>query len=366
MNTKFSFFENINLNVNFDVSFWIMLPTACFMGLFGLFIYYLKNPEKFEKLVALITFFLKKINEKFDKTHVKYDLQGKINDYLKQVSRKIKHLNVEKITIDWLDVDNQTRESYLINGQLILRLHKSENQNQNIVNASMAFIGYAFLKKAKSYVAKYQKESLDLYACYDLLKSEKPEILDLFVQDFMKEKMDNEKVAELFEKHNEINKVGLFYPVLVQELTFLGEKVFAKKRDQNKIYEEVLNLIDYLYNYSQRKMKDEIINDFNGYYCKFAIRIIGKKFKIETEGESVYINNLLKINFEYETLYLIGNASNKDFMKSVVNKCKSKLRCSIITENLYKATIKDSGGKDFNVDNYLVILRSDSIEIYHR
>jgi hypothetical protein len=362
MNTRFSLFEDINFNFNFDISLWMVSTVA----LGGLFMYYLKNPEKFEKLVALITGYLKRLSEKFDKTYIKYDLQGKINDYLKQVSRKVKHLDVEKITIDWLDVENQTCKSYLENGQLVLRLHKSDNQNQNIVNASMAFIGYAFLKKAKSYIAKYQRESLDLYACYDLLRCEKSEILDQFVQDFMKEKMDNDKIAELFEKYAEINKVGLFYPILVQELTFLGEKIFAKKRDPSKIFEEVVSLVIYLYNYSKRKISDDTIGDFNGLYCKFAIRIIGKKFKIDREGKNVYINNLLKINFGCETLYLIGNASNRGFIKSVVNECKNTIKYSILADNSYSATIKDFEGEDFNVDSYLMILRSDKIEVYHK
>jgi len=362
MNIRFSLFEEVNFNFNINISLWMVSTFA----LGGLFIYYLKNPEKFEKLVALITGFLKRLSQKFDKTYIKYDLQGKINDYLKQVSKKVKHLDVEKITIDWLDVENQTRESYLKNGQLVLRLHKSDNQNQNIVNASMAFIGYAFLKKAKSYIAKYQRESLDIYACYDLLRSEKSDILDQFVQDFMKEKMDNSKIADLFEKYTEINKVGLFYPILVQELTFLGEKVFSKKRDPNKIFEEVISLINYLYNYSKRKISEDMINDFNGQYCKFAIRIIGKKFKVNREGETVYINNLLKINFGCETLYLIGNASNKDFIKSVVNRCKNQIKYSILAENSYSAVIKDFDGEDFDVNSYLMILRSDKIEVYHR
>ena len=97
----------------------------------------------------------------------------------------------------------------------------------------MAFVSNAFLKKAKSYIAKYQRESIDIYTCYDLLRNEKSEILDQFVQDFMKEKMDNDKIADLFEKYEDINKAGIYYPILIQELTFLGEKVFARKRDAN-------------------------------------------------------------------------------------------------------------------------------------
>ncbi len=155
-------------------------------------------------------------------------------------------------------------------------------------------LSFAFLKKAKSYIAKYQRESLDLFACYDFLKHEKSEILDQFVQDFMKEKMDDNKIANLFEIYHNIDKAGIFYPILIQELTFLGEKVFAQKRDSNKIYEEVKQLIFYLNNYANRKLREDIINDFSGSYCKFSIRIIGKQFKVNTLGEQTYIKNIEK------------------------------------------------------------------------
>jgi hypothetical protein len=230
----------------------------------------------------------------------------------------------------------------------------------------MAFISHSFLRKAKSYVAKYQRESLDLYACYDLLKNEKSEILDQFVQDFMKTRMDNNKIADLFEKYEDINKAGIFYPILVQELTFLGEKVFGKKRDDNKIYEEVKQLIYYLNNYANRKFKEDSIIDFNGQYCKFAIRIIGKQYKVVTDGEKIYINNLKKINNGNETIYLIGNISNKRFMQSVVNKCKDIINYSVLTEETYSAMIKDTEGNDYNVKNYLMILRNNKIAVYHR
>jgi len=362
MTIKFSLFDNLNMNFNFNISVW----TLSTFTLIGLIVYFVKNPEKFEKFIALLAKFFNFLTNKFDKTYIKFDLQGKINDYLKIVSKKVKHIDVEKINIKWIDVENQTRENFIKDGKLIIRLHKSDNQNRNIVNASMAFISHFFLKKAKSYIAKYQRESLDLYTCYDLLKNEKSEILDQFVQDFMKEKMQNGKIADLFEKYDDINKVGIFYPILVQELTFLGEKVFGKKRDDQKIYEEVRQLIIYLNNYANRKFKEDSINDFNGQYCKFAIRIIGKQYKVVTDGERIYINNLDKINSGNETIYLIGNISNKPFIKSVVEKCKNKIKYSILTEETYSAIIKDTEGNDYNVNSYLVILRSNKIAVYHR
>lgn len=362
MNTKFNLFEHIDINFNFNISVW----TVSTITLMGLFVYYLKNPEKFEKLIAIIAKFLNYITHRFDKTYVKFDLQGKINSYVKDIEKKMKHLSVDGVKIQWIESENITPDNYIKNGNLIIRLHKSDNQNKNIVNASMAFISNAFLKKAKSYIAKYQRESIDIYTCYDLLKNEKSEILDQFVQDFMKEKMDNEKIADLFEKYEDINKAGIYYPILIQELTFLGEKVFNRKRDANTIYEEVKQLIYYLYNYSNRKFKEDTISDFTGSYCKFAIRIIGKYYKVSEKGEKVYINNLKKINSSNETLYLIGNIDNKKFIKRIVANCKDSIGYSILSEESYRAIIKDGEGKDYDVNNYLLILRNNTIQVYHK
>lgn len=362
MNASFNLFDDLNISLNFNFSFW----TASTFALLTLIGYYLKNPEKFEKLVALITKFAAFISNKFDRTYIKYDLQGKINDYLKTVSKKVKHIDIRKINVNWIDVKSQNPENYVKDGELIIRLHKSENQNKNIVNASIAFISYAFLKKAKSYVAKYQRESLDLYACYDLLRQEKSEILDQFVQNFMKEKMDNEKIAGLFEIYHDIDKAGIFYPILVQELTFLGEKVFAQKRDANKIYDEVKQLIFYLNKYANRKLREDSISDFNGQYCKFAIRIIGKQYKVSNLGEQTYIKNIEKINHGTETIYLIGNSENKKFMKSVFEKCKDRIGYSMLTDETYSAVIKDTEGEDYKVKNYLMILRNNKVTVYHK
>ena len=199
-----------------------------------------------------------------------------------------------------------------------------------------------------------------------MLKNEKAEILDQFVQDFMKNKMDNDRIAECFEKYFDIDKAGIFYPVLIQELTFLGEKVFGKKRDTEKIHEEVRDLIQYLHCYAQRKLKEDIIADFYGAYCKFAIRIIGKRYKINHLGEETYKKNLCKINKDNETIYLIGNADYKPFMKSVFDISKDEIQCSLLTDESYTAVIKDEEGKDFKVKSYMMILRNSNIKVYHK
>ncbi|WP_228235681.1 hypothetical protein [Allomuricauda sp. M10] len=353
---------DFNFFFDFDFSLWEVST----FSLAGAFIYFLLNPEKFEKLIALLSRLLRFISSKVDRTYVKYDLQGKINDYLKKVSKRVKHIDIKNIKIEWIDVSAQTEKQYIQDGEMIIRLKKGDHQNENIVKASMAFISHAFLKKAKSYIAKYQRESMDLFACYDLLKEEKSEILDQFVQDFMKNKMDNEKIADFFEKYTDIDDVGIFYPVLVQELTFLGEKVFANKRDTQKIHKEVTDLVNFLYRYANRKLREDNINDFSGEYCKFGIRIIGRSLVINRDGERVYVNHLKKVAGKNETMYLIGNKEHKKFMKKVFKSCQLDLNYSLIQEETYKAIIKDPEGEPIEVKNYMMTIRNNSIKVYHK
>ena len=357
-------FNKIDLNFYFDFnfSFW----TISTITLVGLFIYYLRNPEKFEKLIALLSKFFKFLSNKFDRTYVKYDLQGKINDYLKKVSKRVKHIDIKKIKVEWVEVSSQTEKEYVQSGEMIIRLKKGDHQNENIVNASMAFISHAFLKKAKSYIAKYQRESMDLYACYDLLKEEKSEILEQFVQDFMKDKMNNKKIADFFEKYTDIDDVGIFYPVLVQELTFLGEKVFAKRRNAQKIHKEVTDVVNFLFRYANRKLREDNISDFSGEYCKFGIRIIGRRLVINKSGERVYANHLKKVSGKNETMYLIGNREHKKFMNKVFDGCKSDINYSLLAEESYNATIKDPDGESIEVKNYMMTIRNNSIKVYHK
>ena len=106
--------------------------------------------EKLEKFIAKIYRFLGFLN----RVYVKRDLQIKINDYLKKVSKKVKHLDLKKIKIKWVNAKNQTEKEYIQDGKMIIRLQQGDHQNENIVRASMAFISYAFLKKAKLHIAK--------------------------------------------------------------------------------------------------------------------------------------------------------------------------------------------------------------------
>ncbi|MCB9284140.1 MAG: hypothetical protein H6563_08725 [Lewinellaceae bacterium] len=353
-------FEDFTLIENLTINFGLITISVA-----GIIFFFIRYPSKFERLVAWIHSILRKLIKQSEYTFVKYNVQSKLNSYIDKARKKAPQIETSRATIEWID-ENQTMDNFINNGQLVIRMQRSDNQNRNIVNASMAFISSGYLKKAKSYIAKYQRESIDLFVCYDMLKNEKREILDQFTQDYLKEAMTNEKIGEFFEKFMDIDKAGIFYPIFIQELTFFGEKVFTRKRNQSQVYEQVKNLVMFLYNYANRKQSENTITDFDGLYSKFAIRIVGKSFKINTEGERTYKSNLKKIDKSIETIYLLGNRANKEFIQRIGEECKGMIGFDVLYRKEYSSVIKNKDGGDFEVDNYLMVLRNDKIATVHK
>jgi hypothetical protein len=168
----------------------------------------------------------------------------------------------------------------------------------------------------------------------------------------------------LIEKYEIIDKVGLFFPILVQELTFIGEKIFYKFKTSD-IIKEVSAFIDFLKNYAERKIGEERLpKNFTGVYCRCGIVIIGQKIKIGLLEP--YVNYIKKIlNDKIENIYIIGPADkeNINFIDKITEEIQNKLDVYKYINKKFKSKIKINE-KRIEVDTYLVVLRSKEVKRY--
>lgn len=349
----------MNINITFSITIGLFsLGTLGFIG------YILKEPDKFEKVIRLIAKMFRYFSKKAELLYVKYDIQSSLNSFIITIKRNVPNLSITKIKLEWID-ENITQEQFIKSGQLVLRMHNSRNPNRNLVNATVAFVSCSLLIKAKYYLANYQKTAIDLFASHKILRKDNPEAVGELIDCYLREAMDNKKINLLYTQFTHIDSVGLFFPVYINELNFLGEKIFGTAVNKNEIFEEVNRLAAFLNNYSNRKLSQDIISEFTGNHCKFAIRIVGKKYKVDTEGSRIYINNILKIHSNVETIYLIGDLKNKVFIDNVVAECLKAIPYRIYNNKKYKAKIKDYNGNIYECDSYLVILRSNNVITFY-
>ena len=363
----------ININFNNEESvkvfFDCMFAYGGWLLFFMVFVCAVFYPDRFEKFIALVYKILSRIFKTVPiirKKYIQHDFQSRANSFVNGFLKKeIKGFIPIKLKVEWVS-DDEIPKSFLENGKMIVRIRKDDNENKNFVNASMIFIAENLLIKAKRYISKKQKESIDLFIGKKMFEKEKEDVVKEFIEDFLHPKIEEKTVDDLFVKYQSIDKKGLFFPVFIQEMIFLGEKVFNNRKD-DLIIREVTNLIEFLNNYSKRKIREKVDNRFLGNYCKFGMIIIGKTYKIWEQGNAPYkecIEMFTKSNLE--TLYLIGDIKNKDFIKDFV--CEDtflkKMNFVIFNEKEYTSEMCDDQ-QCWKTENYLLVIRNNEIKHYH-
>jgi len=336
-------------------------PYAILIFIIFYILFFPEKAEKFTVLLCRLIFMIFRLGEKQIITH---DIQARVNEFSKTLSKEIANVEPVGIKVQWIS-DNETPKQFFDRNKLVIRMRRHDSQDKNFINASMVFVASVFLIKSKKYMSKSQKESIDLYVGKKLFEMEKPQIADQFYEDFFSMKtISNEKIMGLIEKYEIIDKVGLFFPILVQELTFFGEKIFYKLKTID-IIKEISAFIDFLKNYAEREIGEERLpKNFTGVYCRCGIVIIGEKVKIGLcEPYVNYIKNV--INDKIENIYLIGPATkeNINFIKNIIEEVQSKLDVYRYVDKKFKSKIKIKEERK-EVNTYLVVLRSKEVKRY--
>lgn len=337
----------------------LILPVISFFGGTGviLLVVFL-FPEKVEiwasKFWKIISFFLKR----FEKKYIATDIQGHINNFNKEIKKKVKNYEPVKVKIQWIQKGNVN--AFFKDNALLIRMKKSDNQTDNFVVATMTFISQVMLRKTKHYISPTQTESIDLYVAKKLFEKEKPEIVEQFIQSFLIPKTENStKIANYFDKYSIIDRADLFFPLLMQELIFLGNKIFGQKKD-SYIIADVNGLIDFLKKYSEREEGDDgLSNLFNGRYCRFGVMIIAKSFKVAYGDKSPYLKYLGKLlNAGIENIYIIGPSKEKTikFIKEICMTAEKEYSLQRLVEREYSPSIRRRG-KRIKIDSFMILLR---------
>lgn len=324
-------------------------------------------PEKIEKWSVMLWKIIYFLIKRGEKKIVAHDIQGRVNEFSKSLKKEIVNLEPVGISIQWV-TEKETPSEFFKDNKLIIRMRQHVDQNKNFVYASMVFISKALLTKTKKYISQSQRESVDLFVGRKLFEKEKPRIADRFFEDyFAPNALYSSKIMELLEKYEIIDKVGLFFPVLVQELTFLGEKVFYKPRSE-KIIAEVTGFINFLQKYAEREVGDQTTPlNFEGAYCRCGIVIVAKSLKREIGALTPFIRYIQSlIEKKLENIYLIGSATkeNRNFIDRISKEVQKEFQLQSYMTKEFRAKIKINGERK-EVDNYLILFRSSETLRYY-
>ncbi len=333
-------------------------------GVIIILVFVLLYPEKVEKWAAMVWFALSTVFKFAHRRAVKLDLEGHLNEYVKRIAKEVPQVADVKVEIELVD-GNISRESFFSDGKVILRLRRDDPQDLNFVHGAYLFVSTTLLFQAKRYISPSQREALDLYVTTRVIEKEKPAIVGYFLDTYLHPKLKNpkSKKATYYDKFAHIDQGGLFYPVLIEELDFLGRKVFGRRKD-DLIIVEVDDLITFLENIATREVGDDSTDlDFVRDYSRFAVMIIGKRFKLQ-DSLDPYVNFIRGKLYaeEIETVYVLGKWENREYIYRI---------CDEVSDIYWRyrdrktvATLRFNDGSTQKVRQIVVILRKKTLSVY--
>ncbi len=350
----------------------LKLIATFLIGSFGttaaiiLLIYF--SPEKAEKWWSIFLRALMAIGVSTRTLHKKYlqhDIQSRVNHFVKKECSQLPGSAAQKAKIQWVD-GSVTKRAVLDGNAVIVRLKRDDPHDKNFVHAVCMFVSKSLLFKAKHYISRAQGEATDLIVSMRLLQREKPSVVSYFLDGYLQPAVDKTKTstAKVFDDLVSIDRSNLLFPVYLQELNFLGEKVFGGRKDA-VIIKEVDELIQFLKAFATRKLGEDDTPDFFGEYCRFSVVIVGRAGKLVRESIAPYVKFIEKklVPVGVETVYLLAPAKNASYVGQIAESVANHFES--YAEVTFKRTlVRDDKPRTF--PTYLRILRSKERQLYYK
>ncbi len=325
-------------------------------------------PEKVDKWRGLIWGGIENLGlmyKQANKAKIRYSIQGDIGEFANHLGNELPQFAPPGVKIEFVDTVGD-KKVFIENGKAIIRLRRDDTNSENTVNACLLYVSQVLLRKSVRYLSPTQRESVELYVGYKMLERQSEEVFDVFVDKWLFPGIEkgNEKVSSYFEKYKKIDQSRFFTPIFLQELVYMGDKVFGKKRDDS-VMKEVDGALDFLDVHASRKIgqrMDQLY--FNGEVCRFAIMIVGWSRNIDDERYDVYIKHIRErlMPCGVETIYMLGSVKNIEFMRELAQRVEDEFS-NPFSKN-YEVVLHSPDDELILVTNHLSVLRRRHRERY--
>lgn len=282
-----------------------------------IFIFY---PEKFQKWASMIAWAGSRVIQRWEYFAIKTEVESDINSFVSRMSAKT-GIFLPRIKLLWTAKDQE--EIVWEDSEAIIVMRDRKHKKKNVVHAVYFFTAETILKKSKRHLSKSQRTALDLFSTLKILEAESAAAVEQFMGDYFSPLIaQNDNVRSLTKQFTHIERGGLYFTILIRELSTLGIKVFLEKPTA-EVIKEVGDLILFLENFSNRQTGSTTTADtFIGKYTRCAIKIVSSKQSRDAGNIYPHKERILSaIKSRLENIYIIGRSDdgNEEFIHDVVD-----------------------------------------------
>jgi len=210
-----------------------------------------------------------------------------------------------ELRLEWAD-PNQSREAFLKNGKLVVKMARHEDQSRNLVTAVMQYVPRSIVPQVRSFVEQRILTAVDFTAARVLLlQTRDTAALQYFNEEYVNPAVvADSELARRCSEFEQLNDRGYFTRILLRELLQLGNKLYGRFADE-QIRSETRRFADVLCNLATRKPGELRDMTVIGRKMRLAIVLVGVGRKLAASGISRHLGYIRRcLERDIEVIYV--------------------------------------------------------------
>lgn len=268
------------------------------------------NPEKAERKIAWFYRTFNWISKRWDYKNVASNIQANINTCGEKLNKETPGVLPHAMKIDWVKNTNDA-QAYLKNGEVIVTIDYSHNQDRNLVVATLAYLEKGLLPNVRPYVDKILMKSTDFIVARNFLKySNVHSATNYFFENVFKPEIEkNPLLKEDCLLLENLEDIGFFSKIYLRQLKFLGLKLFPSFPNES-IKNEIREFAYFLKDIALREPKEFVKLMFHKNKIRVNIMLVARA-ETKLRGTEAYIQRVdICITKGIEQLYICSRDSD--------------------------------------------------------
>lgn len=260
-------------------------------------------------------------HKKLVRAAIKSDIRGNVNLAVRKLQSELPAGWIQEMDINW--VEKETKDDFLNDNDVVIRMRPLENQDHNFVTAVYYFLKKAFFPKTKRVIPDVHREASTLHICRRMIRTQKESLLPIFEDHILEPAVQKKPgILNCLDRYQNIDQRGFFTGTFLREIHEIGSQVkFNQMR--NRMNSEVAEILKHIEGFIKDFDSEDKKIPPGGWYrfgpvTSYSFLLIANPVKT-AGGVGPYINRAKeKLDQGANRLYIFGSAKEKWFAESVI------------------------------------------------
>jgi len=327
------------------VNIYIIFPAGV-ITFIGMLIYLATHPEKADLLATLIYRLFRHCSlgiGRFwrfaDRQVLASEVQASLNLGGTRLNRDAPGALPYALRLEYVKPKNAL--THLRNGEVIVRLRQSADQDRNIANAALAYLSKGLLPRTRAHLNSELRQAIDYQTAKLMLDHLRGSgASQFFVQQILEPALSrSERLQHFTQMTSDIAAQGQFTRIYLSELAELGSRLTGLLRSY-RVAQEAESFLGFVH--GLRDKSNPL--DFRGQYLNVSVLLVAEAGKLREEGIAPYLRRLRQfLRAGTPGIYVCGMGDvNVDGVRRIAQRAKRQKLISILGMPTYSVSSYDA------------------------